>query len=142
MRKNSTILLAKLVKKLEVYLSRRTSRFDRMVMLYNDILRLSYRIHYRKIVKCNICGWEGNGFLAFTGHTYAWYNVRCPGCYSMPRHRELAEYLSEGGYLQKESRCLEIGATSKALKIYLDENDCQYYSVDLASNVATVKMDA
>ena len=141
MRKNSTGLLATSVKKLQVYLPPGTSRFDRMVMLYNDILRLSYRIHNRKIVKCNICGWEGNRFLAFTGHTYAWYNVRCPGCYSMPRHRGLAEYLRNAGIVKKESRCLEIGATSKAFKICLEENGCQYYSVDLTSNVATVKMD-
>ena len=53
-----------------------------MVKLLKIVFRLIRRclyslyLFYPKLVKCNVCGWEGRRFISDTWHRY----INCPGC--------------------------------------------------------------
>ena len=113
-------------------------KFEVSGRLYNISNSFNLIFHNKRRVKCNICGWEGNRFLAIVSANYVRYNAICPVCGSAERNRGLIEYMNKSGMFKRGIKCLDI-APIESFNAYFREKGCSYISVDLDSSLGLAK---
>jgi hypothetical protein len=99
-------------------------------------------LHNRRIVECNICGWQGNRFYPHVTKARPVPDEKCPKCHSIPRYRILQYFLiNELDFYSKKLSVLEVGP-NRSLQTVLQKNvNFNYVSVDLNSPQAMYQMD-
>ena len=134
-------MLKSILKKLKLFMINPASiKFEVSGRLYNISNSFNLIFHNKRRVKCNICGWEGNRFLAIVGPNYVRYNAICPVCGSAERNRGLIEYMNEREMFKTGINCLDI-APIESFSTYFRNKGCNYISLDLDSDLAMVKSD-
>jgi len=129
-----------LLRKIGYYLKNINNKNIILGNLYNTGLKYINAYMCKGSVKCNICNWEGYKFFAMIGHYSIRYNAVCPRCFSKERHRRLAFYLEQYNYVERHTRCLDIGP-AEGFRNYMESKGYVYFSIDIASAHAMAKMD-
>ena len=108
-------------------------------LIANKLNRLGERVHNRRRVSCNICGWSGNAFDTLATIGYVRRGARCPNCGSMERHRAMIRTLRDDRFLKPGMRLLDVGGIKPFRKVF--ENwGVHYVSLSLG-DPAMVCMD-
>lgn len=108
-------------------------------IISNKLNRLTRRLHNRRVVTCNVCGWSGNRFDTIATIGYVRRNARCHQCGSMERHRAMVEFLGHDGFLRPGMRLLDVGGI-KPFRDVLEKRGIKYVSLSLG-DPAMVCMD-
>lgn len=128
------------LRKIGFYIKNLNNKHIILGNLYNTWLRCVNVFANKRLVRCNLCGWEGYEFYAMIGYHSIRYNAVCPHCFAKERHRSLILYLEENNVTRMGLRCLDIGPV-KSFRNYIEGKGCFYLSVDICSSFAMSAMD-
>lgn len=96
----------------------------------------------RRVVECNICGWQGNRFYPHVTKSRAVPDEKCPRCHSIPRYRLLQYFLiNELDFYHERLEVLEVGPNRSLQEILQNNPDFSYVSIDLNAPHAMHHMD-
>lgn len=134
-------MFKRLFRKILFFISPDIFLFQKKAELHNTINRINRGLINHRIVKCNICDWEGNRFDAIGTGSYIRYNAACPLCGSLERHRMIARFFDEKGIVKKNGYFLDV-APFKGLGYYLiGKYGVRYFSIDISLDLCQIKMD-
>lgn len=108
-------------------------------LISNKLNRLGERVHNRRLVSCNVCGWSGNAFDTLATIGYIRRDARCPNCGSMERHRAMIQTLQDDPFVKPGMRLLDVGGIKPFRKLFEDRG-VHYVSLSLG-DPAMVCMD-
>ena len=96
----------------------------------------------RKLVECNICGWQGNRFYPHVTKSRPVPDEKCPRCHSIPRYRTLQYFLVNTLDFYKDRLViLEVGPNRSLQEVLQKSPNFDYTSVDLNAPQAMYHMD-
>ena len=96
----------------------------------------------RRLVECNICGWQGNRFYPHVTKSRAVPDEKCPCCHSIPRYRLLQYFLvNELNFYHERLDVLEVGPNRSLQEVLQKNPNFSYVSIDLNAPHAMHHMD-
>ena len=96
----------------------------------------------RRLVECNICGWQGNRFYPHVTKSRAVPDEKCPRCHSIPRYRLLQYFLvNELNFYHERLDVLEVGPNRSLQEVLQKNPNFSYVSIDLTAPHAMHHMD-
>ncbi|MBB3186053.1 class I SAM-dependent methyltransferase [Microbacter margulisiae] len=105
------------------------------------VLRISSIFYRGHKIECPVCHHHFRKLLPY-GYVSSRENALCPSCLSLERHRQIWLFLDrKTGFFHQQGKMLHIAPEYCFIKRFQQLTQLDYYSADLESPLARVKMD-